>query len=727
MQNVAVFWKKGLPKERDECWFLMTDLTYPVMRLTELYGRRMTIEELFRDEKNRRHGWALRNTQITRPDRFDRLLLILTLAYWLLTGIGLLALRRYPPGIWCSNNRPGACAVFFIGQKMVRRLQLTAAQALSALLHAILVEAGNWGLANPKAGRIVPPHRARELDLCGTRTGTCMQRSRAATLPSRLAAAWVVLAIMLLGVALFGVWRAPDRINHDCALYLQEAELLLDGAVPYRDFVELNPPLVIYLNVPTVFLARFLDISPIVVFHSLVIVLLALSAMEMRWLLGKGRLGFSLGGRGLVLLAWAALYFIVDGRGDTGQREQLFVLLYVPFLFLRILRHRGGAVSGWFAAMLGVQAGIGVALKPYFLLIAIGVEMVLLWRSRRGKTVWSLENFALATVVAAYALHWLFVPAAMREAFFGRWLPMIWRGYGAYNVSYREVAGSIIGSPLSLAAVAAALLAAFVAVRSSARWRDPLAALAALAGMALLAIFLQQKGWSYHRIPLDAAGLLCLAVLAGKWPKRGWLLSAHSAHLVTAAILCLLIAACATDRATARTEPPDFVALQRIVQTHSAPGDRVLIVASSVRPAYPMLLQLGRKPGSRYLCSFPVAFFYAEEKRGQVQFAGTAQRRAPTRSVGRRTNWTCPLFSTTYRDYADASDGERQFLDELADDVAQLQPRLVIIHDRPGWLGLPDGFNMFDYLEQAGWAKRALDNYQELPAPRGWKVFGQRR
>jgi drug/metabolite transporter (DMT)-like permease len=33
-----------------------------------------------------------------------------------------------------------------------------------------------------------------------------------------------------------------------------------------------------------------------------------------------------------------------------------------------------------------------------------------------------------------------------------------------------------------------------------------------------------------------------------------------------------------------------------------------------------------------------------EGKRGQVQFAGTALRRAPTRSVGCCTNWTCPLF-----------------------------------------------------------------------------------
>jgi hypothetical protein len=145
VQHVAICWKKGLPKDRDECWFLMTDLPYSVQRLTELYARRMTIEELFRDEKNRRHGWALRNTQITRPERFDRLLLILTLAYWLLVGVGLTALKRYPPGMWCSNNCPGACGVFFIGRKMLRRLKLTAVQALSALLQAILAEAGKWG------------------------------------------------------------------------------------------------------------------------------------------------------------------------------------------------------------------------------------------------------------------------------------------------------------------------------------------------------------------------------------------------------------------------------------------------------------------------------------------------------------------------------------------------------------------------------------------------------
>jgi hypothetical protein len=52
----------------------------------------MTIEEVFRDQKNRRNGFALRNTRIEKAERFDRLLLVLALAYLLLVGLGLLSL-----------------------------------------------------------------------------------------------------------------------------------------------------------------------------------------------------------------------------------------------------------------------------------------------------------------------------------------------------------------------------------------------------------------------------------------------------------------------------------------------------------------------------------------------------------------------------------------------------------------------------------------------------------
>ncbi len=55
-------------------------------RLCALYGRRMTTEQLFRDHKSKRNGWSLRDTQLSTPDRLDRLLLALAVAYLLLCG-----------------------------------------------------------------------------------------------------------------------------------------------------------------------------------------------------------------------------------------------------------------------------------------------------------------------------------------------------------------------------------------------------------------------------------------------------------------------------------------------------------------------------------------------------------------------------------------------------------------------------------------------------------------
>ncbi len=145
MVNVAIRWRKDLPKERDECWFLISDLNGSAQRLSQLYGKRMTVEELFRDQKNKRNGWSLRDTQITKPDRIDRLLLILALAYLLLCGVGLRAQAQHRPSAWCSSNKPRLCSVFFIGRVMLNRLELSASQAFEAVRQATLEAVPKWG------------------------------------------------------------------------------------------------------------------------------------------------------------------------------------------------------------------------------------------------------------------------------------------------------------------------------------------------------------------------------------------------------------------------------------------------------------------------------------------------------------------------------------------------------------------------------------------------------
>ena len=56
--------------------------------LVFLYGRRFTIEETFRDQKNEHFGMGLKAAHIGTPQRRDRLLMVMALAQYLLTLLG---------------------------------------------------------------------------------------------------------------------------------------------------------------------------------------------------------------------------------------------------------------------------------------------------------------------------------------------------------------------------------------------------------------------------------------------------------------------------------------------------------------------------------------------------------------------------------------------------------------------------------------------------------------
>mgnify|MGYP002778423678 CR=1 FL=1 len=143
--NVVIRWKRGLPEHRDEPWFLMTNLSGNAVRLTDLYAKRMAVEELFRDGKCGRYGFGLRHTQVTTTARLDRLILILALALILLTGLGLVARRRFAPRDWCSSNDPNECSDVTVGRRMWERIDAPPEDLIHAVIAATRTYAGNWG------------------------------------------------------------------------------------------------------------------------------------------------------------------------------------------------------------------------------------------------------------------------------------------------------------------------------------------------------------------------------------------------------------------------------------------------------------------------------------------------------------------------------------------------------------------------------------------------------
>ena len=76
-------------KNMKQAWFLVTNHEQLKTReIINLYAKRWKIEPYFRDVKDQRYGFGLKETHIRSPKRRDRLLLIVALAYVLLTLLG---------------------------------------------------------------------------------------------------------------------------------------------------------------------------------------------------------------------------------------------------------------------------------------------------------------------------------------------------------------------------------------------------------------------------------------------------------------------------------------------------------------------------------------------------------------------------------------------------------------------------------------------------------------
>ena len=62
-------------------------------RVDTLYGRRMQIEESFRDTKSVRWGFRFRHVRLSSCERYERLMMVLVLAYLFLMAVGAQAER----------------------------------------------------------------------------------------------------------------------------------------------------------------------------------------------------------------------------------------------------------------------------------------------------------------------------------------------------------------------------------------------------------------------------------------------------------------------------------------------------------------------------------------------------------------------------------------------------------------------------------------------------------
>ena len=420
---------------------------------------------------------------------------------------------------------------------------------------------------------------------------------------------------MTLGCAAeFATFARPDM-----AFLLYAAGRVLDGARLYVDVVEINPPLIVALNLPAVLLARALGVSDIAVLRLMssaaLLVSLAFSAWGLRLALGADRAGLRL----LILLLAFAL-FLAPGN-DFGQREHLLVALALPYVFLAVARADGRPAAAGPAFVAGLLAGIGLALKPHFLLVWVAVEGYAAWRLRASRP----SHDAMGAV--AFLILYVTGVALFTPEYF-RMILLLGPAYGAFG--YDSFLHVLVTAPATTECYLAALTCAalYRRARHPALWVIVLIGLVAsfVAGAA------QQKGWTYHFYPPKVFALLLLG-LAVLDVRRPFLRSVQRIYAAVAFGVLGTSVVWALAAGIGRVAHQDAIRERRraqldqlvaAVQRHVPRAGSLYIFSHSIESSFPLVNYSGVRLASRFPHLWIVPAAYQEQlyRKAALRFHG---------------------------------------------------------------------------------------------------------
>lgn len=403
------------------------------------------------------------------------------------------------------------------------------------------------------------------------------------------------LTVPLLIILIVSAVRALGTVDSDVSWQLWIAGRLHAGAHLYRDIVETNPPLWFWMAKPIERLAALLHLRIELVLIVAVGALCALSVVVTTPLISDLERR-----RRILFLSYAAMVLAAMPWMHVGQREQLVLIGTLPYAALAASRWRERPVSPILAAFIGAGAALGFALKHYFLLVPILLE---LWLIAAGRGRWRPlrpETIAVVAVGFCYAIAVLL----WGRDFLQSALPLLRLAYGVTGAStllalFRP---RIVVALLTLIVVAADVM-------RSKRETSSIAVALTISGVAFAgAYFIQAKGWVYHTIPVLGCGSLALgAALASSRPKPRLV-------VLTAPALLLLPFVLAFEEVRNEPQPtPDL--LQALDGLHS--GDGVAFIAADPSLGWTLTLQRNFRYVSRYNGFWMLRAVVTNELQGQ--------------------------------------------------------------------------------------------------------------
>lgn len=479
---------------------------------------------------------------------------------------------------------------------------------------------------------------------------------------SWLAGSRAALALLYAIPIMFMAGYLFPPINHDVATLIDIARRWIAGERLYAEVIDVNPPLTIILHAIPVLLEHWTGLAATTWWVMLTMAAVVSAALACRQLValapyGKGHLA-----RDAVPLV--VLFVMAAAQSqEFGQREHFMLLAGIPYALLAGIRaHRRPPHK--LALAVAIAAGLGFALKPYFLVIPTLIEGYLLLRRGPRAALRDPVPWIIGAWVAVHAGIMLFLtPAYLTYTY-----PIAVGTYLAIGMGPLDV---LFGSAMAATTIALMIL---TPIAFFLRREPGFATLCLFAIGGVISCVAQGKGWDYHAMPAVSGTIILLAALVVDQLDR-WLATAAAAPQRVTALAGSLLALVAYPYFLVN---PPFAYQQRYegsiarqlgdVIAVESPNRRIMALSPGIYPFFPTVEYEKAYLAGRFATMWPIQGLYAE----------------------------CLPNGHLYRDLDTAPAVEKQVFKAVVDDFIKAKPDILFVDRIPG---IPRcSTEVFDYL-----------------------------
>jgi hypothetical protein len=209
---------------------------------------------------------------------------------------------------------------------------------------------------------------------------------------------WFALALLFIFA---GILHNNILFCGDNSIELHEAQNLLAGGSYATDFFDTSPPMILYLFIPPLIFAKYFSLDIFLTFRIYIFSCVLCCTLLCRSL---SRVIFSEHDHKLTAIFAFAIAFLclLLPSHELGQRDYLLVVLSLPYFLTVSLYLQNAPVKPLLGIFVGILAGLGIGIKPFFILTPILIELYVIAYKRNIFACLRPESVTIFAILAIY-------------------------------------------------------------------------------------------------------------------------------------------------------------------------------------------------------------------------------------------------------------------------------------------------------------------------------------